>query len=154
AVVLHRHQSQKTFAETRMTPLVNDRWEAELRVEQLGFTYFTVEAWVDHFLTWHRDLRKRVEELDLQLRVGLEMIRAAAARAKGRDRRRLERYVDVIEGDDAAEDKVIELQNDELPALMWRNAERRFVSRHACELAIEVDPPKAACSAWYELFPR
>ena len=158
AVVFHRHQSEKKPAEVRMTPLVNDRWRAEVRVERLGFTYFTIEAWVDHFLTWHRDLRKRVEaaqlDIDVQLRIGLEMIRAAAARAKGRDRKRLERYAAILEGDDAAADKVLELWNDELPALMWRYAERRFATRHPCEMAIEVDPPRAAFSTWYELFPR
>ena len=154
AVALHRHQSQKKLTEVRMAPLVNDRWRAEITVEQLGFTFFTIEAWVDHFLTWHRDLRRRTEGLDLQLRIGLEMIGAAAARAKARDRKRLERYVELIEGDGAAEEKVAELQSEELLALMWRNAERRFAVRFPCELAIEVDPPRAAFSTWYELFPR
>ena len=154
AVMLHRHQSEKKPAEVRMAPLVNDRWRAELTVDRLGFTFFTIEAWVDHFLTWHRDLRKRTEDIELQLRIGLEMIRAAAARAKARDRKRLQRYIAVIEGGDAPDDKVLELQNDELLALMWRNAERRFAVRYPCELAIEVDPPRAAFSTWYELFPR
>jgi starch synthase (maltosyl-transferring) len=158
AVMLHRHQSEKKLTEVRMEALVNDRWRAELRVDRLGFTYFTIEAWVDHFQTWHRDLRKRVEaaqlDIDVQLRIGLEMIRAAAARAKVRDRKRLERYVAVIEGDESIEDKVLELWSDELPALMWRNAERTLATRYPCELAIEVDPPRAAFSAWYELFPR
>src|SRR5204863_5459829 len=80
--------------------------------------------------------------------------RAAAARAKARDRKRLERYGGIIESDDAVEDKLPELWSDELLDLMWRNAERRFATRYPCELAIEVDPPRAAFSAWYELFPR
>ena len=158
AVMLHRHQSEKQLTEARMQPVINDRWRAELRVDRLGFAFFTIEAWVDHFLTWHRDLRKRMEaaqlDIDVQLRIGLEMIRAAAARAKARDRKRLERYVAILEGGEANEDKVPELWSDELPALMWRNAERMFVTRYPCELAIEVDPPRAAFSAWYELFPR
>src|SRR5204862_7219711 len=54
----------------------------------------------------------------------------------------------------AVEDKVLELWSDELLDLMWRNAERHFATRYPCELAIEVDPPRAAFSAWYELFPR
>jgi len=45
--------------ETRMTALVNDRWRADFPVDRLGFYYFTFEAWIDHFLTWHRDLKKR-----------------------------------------------------------------------------------------------
>jgi starch synthase (maltosyl-transferring) len=155
AVLLHRHESETPSSETRMTALVNDRWRAELPVDRLGFYYFTFEAWIDHFQTWHRDLKKRAEaDLDVQLRIGLEMIRAAAARAKDRDRKRLEHYVAVLEGDDEVQDKVHDVASDELVRLMERNAERQFATRYAGELAIEVDPRRAAFSAWYELFPR
>jgi starch synthase (maltosyl-transferring) len=37
---------------------------------------------------------------------------------------------------------------------MWRNSDRANATRLACEYAIEVDRPKAAFSAWYEMFPR
>ncbi|HEX7678208.1 MAG TPA: alpha-1,4-glucan--maltose-1-phosphate maltosyltransferase [Thermoanaerobaculia bacterium] len=155
AVVLHRHESETEYSETRMTALVNDRWRAELQVDRLGFYYFTFEAWVDHFLTWHRDLKKRADaDLDVQLRIGLEMIRAAATRASGRDRKRLDHYIAVIEGDDEPRDKAGDVANDELPRLMARNGERPFATRYAGELAIEVDPRRAAFSSWYELFPR
>lgn len=155
AVMLHRHESETAHAETRMTALVNDRWRAELPVDRLGFYYFTFEAWVDHFLTWHRDLKKRADaDLDVQLRIGLEMIRAAATRANGRDRKRFDHYIAVIEGDDEPRDKAGDVANDELPRLMARNSERPFATRYAGELAIEVDPRRAAFSSWYELFPR
>jgi starch synthase (maltosyl-transferring) len=152
AVMLHRHESEKKSVETRLLPLVNDRWRAEFTVDKLGFYYFTFEAWIDHFLTWYRDLRKRADEVQMQ--IGLAMIRAAASRAKARDRKRLEHYIAAIEGDDDLADKVHAVQNDELAELMWRNAGREFVTRAPCEYAIEVDPQKAAFSTWYELFPR
>ena len=155
AVLLHRHASEKAPVATRMRALVNDRWRAELRVEKLGCYYFTIEAWIDHFLTWRRDLQKRsAGDYDVQLLIGLAMIRAAAARAKGRDRTRLEHYIDVVEGNDDAADKVHAVRSDELLDLMGRHGERRFVSRLPCELAIEVDRRKAGFSTWYELFPR
>ena len=159
AVMRHRHESESEMIETPMVALVNDRWRAELTVDKLGFYYFSFEAWVDHFATWHRDLRKRVsakvsgDELDVQLRIGLEMIRAVAARAKDRDRKRLEHYVALLESGEQSDDKV-PLLNQELADLMARNAERRFATREAVEHAIEVDPPRAAFSSWYELFPR
>ncbi len=158
AVMLRRHQGESQHSEIRMTPLVNDRWRAELRVEQLGFYFFTFEAWIDHFLTWRRDLRKRVEasqsDLDVQLLIGLGMIRGAASRAKGRDRKRLDHYTAILEGDDEITDKVHEMWSDELLDLMWRNAARAHANRLDCEYAIEVDRPKAVFSTWYELFPR
>ena len=158
AVVLYRHASERKFAEVRMIPMPNDRWRAEFTVEQLGYTIYTIEAWVDHFLTWHRDLKKRVAagqpDIDVQLQIGQEMIRAASKRAKARDRKKLDAVVKMLEGDDTIEDKVDETYSADLLELMWRNAERRFVTRYPIEVFIEVDRKKAAFSSWYEMFPR
>jgi starch synthase (maltosyl-transferring) len=158
AVVLYRHESDANAAEVRMLPLVNDRFRAGITLDRTGFWFFTIEGWVDHFLTWHRDLRKRAEakqsDLDVQLQIGLVMIRDAVARAKGRDRKRLQHYVDTIEGDGELADKIHDVDNHELRDLMWRNGTRHFVTRAACEYAIEVDRRRAAFSSWYELFPR
>jgi starch synthase (maltosyl-transferring) len=155
AVMLHRHQSDSKHRETRMTPLVNDRWRAELPIEKLGHYFFTIEGWVDHFRSWHRDLQKRdASELEMQLRIGAEMIRAAASRAKARDRKRLEHFIATIEGDDEMPDKLHDMRSDELLDLMWRNADRANATRLQSEYAIEVDRPRAAFSAWYEMFPR
>jgi len=160
AVVLEKHDSESEWREIRMRPLVNDRWRAELKVEQLGFHRFTIEAWIDHFLTWHRDLKKRVDggadekELGVQLLIGLAYIKAAAERAGSRDRRKLAPFIAAIESDDPVDEKIADLWSEDLLALMWRNAERRYVTRYHRELAIEVDRPRAAFSTWYELFPR
>jgi starch synthase (maltosyl-transferring) len=160
AIVLHRHDSARQWEEVRMRPLPNDRWTAEITVEKIGFHRVRIEAWIDHFLTWHRDMKKRVDggadetELAVQLQIGLAQIRAASVRAKTRDRRKLEAFIATIEGDEPLADKIEDLRSDDLLALMFRNAERRFVARYERELAIEVDRPRAAFSAWYELFPR
>jgi starch synthase (maltosyl-transferring) len=158
AVVLHRHESEKKSRQMRMRPLVNDRWQAELTVDRLGFYLFTIEAWIDHFLTWHRDMHKRVEakqsDLDVQLQIGVAMMRAAAARAGARDRRKLEAFITTFESDAPLEEKIEDVWSEDLQALMWRNAERKFVTRYECELPIEVDRRKAAFSSWYEMFPR
>ena len=162
AVVLHRpdDDSQSPWTEVRMRPLVNDRWQGEFPVHALGFHRFTFEAWVDHFLTWHRDLKKRVdggaseEELRVQLLIGLGYLRDAAQRAGDRDRRKLEPFIAALESADAIDETIEDLRSEDLLALMWRNAERKFVTRYPRELLIEVDRPRAAFSAWYELFPR
>ncbi|HYI07714.1 MAG TPA: alpha-1,4-glucan--maltose-1-phosphate maltosyltransferase [Thermoanaerobaculia bacterium] len=160
AVILHRHDSEPEWTEVPMRALVNDRWRAEFPVEHLGFHRFTIEAWVDHFLTWHRDLKKRVdagvsqEDLRVQLLIGLEHIRDAAARANPRDKRKLDAVIAALDSEDPVDEKIADLWSEDLLALMWRNAERKFVARYERELLIEVDRPKAAYSTWYELFPR
>ncbi|HUP44295.1 MAG TPA: alpha-1,4-glucan--maltose-1-phosphate maltosyltransferase [Thermoanaerobaculia bacterium] len=160
AVVHHRHENDKKTTEVRMLPLVNDRWTASFPVENLGFYYFTIEGWIDHFLTWHRDLKKRVDagvtgpDLEAQLLIGLEMIRGAASRAGARDRRKLDTFIAALQSKDPVEDKVEDLWSEDLLGLMWRSADRRFTTRYRCELPIEVDRKLAAFSTWYELFPR
>src|SRR5437870_13319823 len=100
-----------------MRPLVNDRWRAEFAVEQLGLYVFTIEAWIDHFLTWHRDLAKRdASDFDVQLAIGLEMVRAAHRRAKGRDKKKLSGFTTATSIED--------LQSSDLMELMERNADR------------------------------
>ncbi|MEO8380589.1 MAG: alpha-1,4-glucan--maltose-1-phosphate maltosyltransferase [Acidobacteriota bacterium] len=174
AVVLHRHvdegvegvagidddRDEEAWAEVRMRPLGNDRWRAEFPLTRLGFHQFTVQAWVDHFLTWHRDMQKRVDggtgedELRVQLLIGLGHLRAAAARAAARDRRKLQAFIDSFESNDPLADKLADLDSEDLLALMARNAERKFVTELDAPRRIEVDRARAAYSAWYELFPR
>ena len=66
----------------------------------------------------------------MQLLIGLEHIRAAAARAGARDRRKLEAFIATLEGDDPVDEKIEDLWSEDLLALMWRNAERKFVTRY------------------------
>jgi starch synthase (maltosyl-transferring) len=146
AVVWHRHDGEKKWREVRMIPLPNDRWRAEFPVESLGFHRFTIEAWIDHFLTWRRDVAKRNrEDLPIQIEIGARMIREAAARAGARDRKKLEAAAEALDE---------ELESEDLVALMFRNAERKFSTKTPCEMTIEVDRRRAAFSSWYELFPR
>ncbi len=160
ASLYHHHADSDARVEVRMQPLVNDRWKAEFLVDRLGFHRFTIEAWIDHFMTWHRDLRKRVDggsddaELETQLLIGRAMIQAAATQAKPRERRKLEAFAQALESDEPLAERIEEMWSDDLLGLMWRNAARRFVTTLERELAIEVDRPRAAFSSWYEMFPR
>jgi starch synthase (maltosyl-transferring) len=157
AVVRYRRPGESEWREERMKALVNDRWRAEFPVEALGFHYFTIEAWIDHFLTWHRDLKKRVDagqDVSVELLVGREMIDAALGRAKARDQKRLRTYLEEIDGRESADEKAEALFDDDLVALMTRNAGRALATSLGRELRIEVDRGRAGFSSWYELFPR
>ena len=44
-----------------MTPLGNDRWTARFTVQAVGRYVYSVRGWIDHFKTWRRDLRKRLQ---------------------------------------------------------------------------------------------
>ena len=171
---------ETAWNETPMQPLVNDRWRGSLTPARLGRLVYTVEAWVDHFKSWRRDLAKRVEagqEVSVDLEIGAALVREAAERAEGADARVLAGLADQLAGvgrgaaaesGAAADDEDADASaagaayaervglalDDELGALVDRYPDRRFASRYPRELAVRVERDLARFSSWYELFPR
>jgi starch synthase (maltosyl-transferring) len=138
--------------EVEMRPLGNDRWRGEFRVTAEGKHAYGIEAWVDAWRSWQRDLRKRLEagqeDLSVDLRIGADLVRAAAERAPAEDGRRLRELASRVETDaDAA-------LEDELAALMTRYPDRTHATRFPRELLVVVDRERARFSSWYEVFPR
>src|SRR2546428_6170864 len=97
AVLWYRPAGAASWTEVPMAPLGNDRWQGDFIVSQLGRYSYTVQAWVDHFATWHQALRKRVvagQEVTVELLVGAELISAASQRAAGTDATQLQAWAD------------------------------------------------------------
>ena len=92
ATLLARRDDAKKWIEIPMQPMGpgTDRWTATFRVAELGRYSFKVQGWVDHFVTWHRDLLKRIAaETDaaVDYMIGAELVAAAGERAYGGDER-------------------------------------------------------------------
>jgi starch synthase (maltosyl-transferring) len=64
AQLLYRRVSQEQWQSTPMTPVNNDIWTGSFEVDTLGSWRFTVLGWVDHFVTWESELRKRLAAQD------------------------------------------------------------------------------------------
>ena len=152
-VLLHRRDPETAWREAAMRPLVNDRWRGEFRVGEPGRHVYTLEAWVDHFHTWVRDLVRRLEagqDVTVDLQVGAELVRAAAGRAQGADAialRDAARAMTAGRGERTA-------LSPRLAELMGRHPDRCHATRYERELEVLVDRERARFSAWYELFPR
>src|SRR5262245_46346644 len=152
-VLLHRGPGDAEWHEVPMRPLVNDRWRGEFCVEALGRHRYTLEAWVDHFHTWSRDLVRRLEagqDVEVDLQVGARLVAEAARRAPGEDGEALReaaRALTARRGERTA-------LSPELAELMARYPDRGPATRYERELEVVVNRPRARFSAWYELFPR
>ncbi|HUG13408.1 MAG TPA: alpha-1,4-glucan--maltose-1-phosphate maltosyltransferase [Thermomicrobiales bacterium] len=149
----YRRDEQTEWTDVPMTLLGNDRWRASFPVMELGSYRYTLIGWVDHFLTWSRDLSKRIEagqDVAIDLEIGARMVDAAASRASRGDAATLRRLAKSMRGR-AGLDAAL---SPELGLLMERYGDRRFATDYRRELPIVVDPPKARFSTWYELFPR
>jgi len=160
AVLCYRPARQAGWMEVPMVPLGNDRWRGRFTVSQLGRYFYTVQAWVDHFATWHQALRKRVaagQEVAVELFVGAEFIEAASQRATSTDAVRLQGWANLLraplESNSATPTQLV-LDNEALLSLMAAYPDRRFATTYPCEFPVAVDRDKARFSTWYELFPR
>ncbi|HYG64094.1 MAG TPA: alpha-1,4-glucan--maltose-1-phosphate maltosyltransferase [Thermoanaerobaculia bacterium] len=161
ALLLYKREKDSGWTEVPMTPLVNDRWRAELRITELGLWLYTVTGWVDHFKTWRKDFRKRVDagqDVAVDLLIGAELIRGASARALAAGRKGDARVLDGLASDLAdSKDPRARIRlalDDELAQLMDRFPDRGFASVYPRELAVKADRERARFSAWYEMFPR
>src|SRR5687768_16906002 len=88
--LFHRLESDRSWRETPMRLLGNDRWQAEFTAEEQKPYVYKIEAWVDRFGTWVRDLGKRVDagqDVAQELLAGAELVAKASAGASNSDAR-------------------------------------------------------------------
>jgi len=157
SVLRYRRDGEAEWRETPMQLAGEDHYAGGFIVDQLGVYYYTIEAWIDRFETWRRLLQRKVEarqDVSGELQVGTTLVRDAAARARGSNRKRLEATAARIGGERPARERVRAALGGHLAALMSRNPDRSRSTRYDRELRLTVDPPKAVFSSWYELFPR
>jgi starch synthase (maltosyl-transferring) len=159
AVLRHKSEAQKAWDELPMEALPNDVWRGEFIVGTEGRHLYTLQAWIDHFQSWTRDLGKKFEaaqDLSVDILTGVQMIEAAAARSTGNDKSLLAAAATDIRKLAATDmPKAVEKSSSpDLRTLMIRNADRSRATTYGKELAVIVDREKARFSAWYEMFPR
>jgi starch synthase (maltosyl-transferring) len=159
ARLLFRRVEESEWQESLMRLVQNDRWEGEFEVSELGRYVYTILGWVDTYGTWAADLAKRAKagiEISVDTLRGVELLQAAAERAKRADRQELvyaaERLRELAKGNPTA--AVEFAQSDELKELVNRNRDFRHDTRYERELPVVVDPVRARFGAWYEMFPR
>jgi starch synthase (maltosyl-transferring) len=147
AVVRYRHEDDEAWSEISMEPRGNDHWRAEFPVSSSGQYIYTLTAWIDPFQTWYKDFLKRIaagQDVTIDLKIGAALLYAAAQRADGSEKARLERLAGTLRQEDV---------NDSLAATASRYADRTSAT-HYKELRVTTDPVRARFSTWYEMFPR
>ena len=156
AVLRFRPAAAAHWSEVTMTPLVNDRWAGSFAVTQPGWYEYTVQAWIDRFATWRRDLGKRVDagqDVASELLEGADLVRQAAGRVGTAEGDWLRGQADrFAHGPVAA--RVAAATDDALGVMMARHADRSYGHNHERVLRLWVDRERARFGAWYEFFPR
>jgi starch synthase (maltosyl-transferring) len=157
ALVRHRQEGARRWAETRMSPLGNDRWAADVTPDAVGVWQFEVEGWTDQFAAWLDGLDKKVAaevDVSVDLLIGAGLVAAAAARARGRPARLLKKHATTL-GDPALDltERLETAFSEDLRTSMDGHPDRSRSTR-SDRYQIIVDRELARFSTWYELFPR
>lgn len=142
AVLRHRKAGENHWHEVHLAAEGNDRWHGSFALNSIGRHEYAILAWFDVFGTWQRDTRKKLNaglNIDLELEEG----RALLAQLKPKNAEQAERLRQAQH----------DLLGDDIANLVEEIEPRDFSTRSRI-LTVYADRPKAAFSAWYEIFPR
>ena len=153
--LLHRHSCASEWHRSPMHRIGNDRWRGTFRVSKLGSYEYTLEAWIDRFGTWRRDLAKRMsagQDISVECAIGAGILETIAEHAETADQKLLLSSAERIREENGAAADVA--RQPGLLSAVERNPLRIFPSRYEKQLGVVVDRERARYSSWYELFPR
>ncbi|HTK79243.1 MAG TPA: maltotransferase domain-containing protein [Rhizomicrobium sp.] len=150
-----RAEGEHEWRRVRMQPKENDRWRAVMPLDRIGRHEFAIEAWIDSYGSFVRDIRRKFEaglDLHLEISEGRQLIEAAGARESGSTADALKA---LLRGFDflPARDRLALLLAPETTDLMHKADGRPFAAKTAA-YAIEAERRSAMFGSWYELFPR
>ena len=155
-ILIFRKEGETAWKAVFMKPLVNDRWQGTFRVSAVGRYWYTLQAWVDRFRTWQRDIRKKAaaeQDVSMDLSIGSELIRTVASRAKNAEATTLRGWADLLISDNPMIEKIRLALDPNLGRLIYRYPDRTHATRYK-KLQVIVEPLRARFSTWYEMFPR
>lgn len=151
--LLFRHEGESQWTAVRMEDKGNDRFCAQVRLTKTGYYFYTVEAWIDHALTWQDNLRIKLQDhqaIDYERAEGALLLAQMAAIAPSDDKTWFDEAARLLDSPDVFQLAV----STELTKRIHLYAVPRHVTRHQRELSVFAERERAAFSAWYCLFPR
>jgi starch synthase (maltosyl-transferring) len=154
--LLHRKAGQTQWRETEMKHLVNDRWQGVFQVTELGRYQYTVQGWVDGFLSWHHGITKKIsagQDNPVDFLAGAGLLEFALSQASPSDQILLKAWVAALRSSHLDQMRQCAL-DEQLLQTMLKYPKRGLVTVYHRELSVQVDRVKARFSSWYELFPR
>jgi starch synthase (maltosyl-transferring) len=153
----------RSWHEVPLKPLGNDEWTAAFDVGPVGAHEYTIEAWIDRFGSWVRELGLKSgagQDVSSELLEGAALIETAAQQYRdgGRGARsetgRLLEIAELLRSRKALEIRVAAASDPDLRRMMDARPDRRLATAYERVLRVTVDSRQARFSSWYEMFPR
>jgi starch synthase (maltosyl-transferring) len=157
AALLFRKQGKEKWQLSPMSFLGNDRWSGEFTVEEIGTYEYTIEGWVDHLITWLKDIQKRFqaqEKIKVDILSGVPLLERLTQQITSKEGKYIRQLITGLKEEEHPEKLMATLQDKLLAVIIEENPLKNHKTRYPKELKVIVDRKKALFSAWYELFPR
>jgi len=157
AVLLLRAEDASRWTETPMRLIDNDRWSGSVRLKRVALHRYTIEAWRDLVGSWRETIVTKLDAgqaIATELAEGRELLRDAAARARGADARTIDSALAAERRARTDRSRAGALTKPAVVEAARRHPDRSAATRYQRELPLIVDRERARSSAWYELFPR
>lgn len=155
AQLLWRPDDEQEWRRSVMQLVANDRWRTGIELARVGCHRFAVEAWIDTYGSFARDLLKKRDagqNVALEIEEGVALLKVAHPQTNGSLGAALAHMLEAFDRL-AGEDRLGLLLAPETVEAMRRLEDRRFRVRSKT-FSIEAERKAARFASWYELFPR
>lgn len=156
ARLLYRHFSEKKFSIAPMESTGGERWKGSFEITKQGTYIYTIEAWLDHALSWQHTLKRRLagkEKLDVELLHGVKFLQKIKTKAAAKEKKSIEDIIELFKDKKRYDEAVKMALSTEAEQWIKKYPDTGIFTRYK-ELSVWVDRKKAAFSTWYVLFPR
>lgn len=156
ASLLYKHESEKTWSETRMYATSNDEYAASFITTKQGFYSYKIEGWVDYALNWQHGIERKIDDyqhVNSELLEGAELLSAISKKVNTKEKEYLLHLVALFKNKEAYAEGIKEAVSKKLHIIL-KNNPKKLLTQTSAEYKVYVDRLKARFSTWYEFFPR
>jgi starch synthase (maltosyl-transferring) len=159
AVVMYRRAGEQTWNETPMQAVENDRWQGTFVVDAMGRYEYSIEGWIDRFLSWRHELSKKIgsgQDVSSELLEGAAIIADVLSRIPPGPKLQLVRTIQHAVADAGGDmgARLAAALSEDLSDVMAGHPDRSRATRFDRVLEVLVERERARFGAWYEMFPR
>lgn len=156
ASLLYKHESEKSWSETRMNPTSNDGYIASFQTTKQGFYAYKIEGWVDYALNWQHGIGRKIDDyqhVNSELLEGAELLFAIIDKVNPEEKDYLLHLIFIFKNTENYAEAIKEAVSEKLTNILKNNPEK-FLTQTSSSYPVYVDRKKARFSTWYEFFPR
>ncbi|GAA4469640.1 alpha-1,4-glucan--maltose-1-phosphate maltosyltransferase [Nemorincola caseinilytica] len=158
AEALLKHSTDKQWKTVQLELVNNDHWTATFVPDKLGRYQLQVQAWIDHFASWQKALKKKhgaSQDITVEIQAGIMQVSQYMATIAGKEKNILQQWTTRMQAAATADEQAAIAAETEAAGIMCRHREKDSITTTAPTVhEIEVDVQRAQFSTWYELFPR